>query len=91
MTPSPIRPAPYHPEQASFADLHDRLGEAVARLPVEALPRDRPGFGCTVRDIPPCPYVDMSAIERLEAIAAEARAEMGEERWQQYQAEWEGK
>ena len=68
--------------------LLDRLGEHIARLPVTALPKDRPGFGCSFRDIPPAPYVDMSAVERLEIIAADAREEMGEERWQQLQDEW---
>ena len=87
-------PAPYVPwteregGSASFADLHERLGESVARLPVDALPRDRPTFGCSFRDIPPVPYVDMSAVDRLQDIAADAREEMGLERWNQLQAEW---
>lgn len=74
-----------------LADLHDRLGEHVARLPIEAQPRDRPGFGCSFHDIPPTPYVDMSAIERLELVAAQARQEMGEERWNRLNSEWEAR
>jgi hypothetical protein len=75
-------------ERRSVPDLVEDLGEVVARLPVEALPRDRPSFGCSFRDIPPAPYVDMSAVERLEGIAADGRAEMGEDRWRQLQADW---
>lgn len=72
----------------SIADLHEELGEMVARLPNEALPRDRPKAGCSFRDIEPVAYVDMSAVERLEQYAADYRAEIGEERWAALNAEW---
>jgi len=32
--------------------------------------------------------IDHAALDRLETIAAEARAQMGEAKWAQYQAEW---
>lgn len=72
----------------SIADLHDRLGELVERLPGTALPRDRPGFGCSFNGIDPAPQVDMACADRLQLIAADARSEMGEERWAQLNADW---
>jgi hypothetical protein len=80
---------PYTERFGSISDLHERLGEAVARLPAECLPRDRPTIGCSFRDIPPVAYPDMGVVERLADIAAEARAEMGEEAWNALNAEWE--
>lgn len=37
---------------------------------------------------PPVTRVDMGALDRLSAFAAERRAEMGEERWAELQKEW---
>jgi hypothetical protein len=83
------RYTPYQERHGRSVDsLLDQLGEHVERLPVEALPRDRPGFGSSFRDIPSAPYVDMATVDRLELIAAEGRIEMGEERWAKLNAEW---
>jgi hypothetical protein len=79
---------PHDQRFGSIASLHEELGEMVARLPAEALPRDRPNFGCSFRDIPPARYPDMGIVERLEEWAADARLEIGEERWVELQKEW---
>jgi|TARA_R100000479_G_scaffold176487_1_gene131366 hypothetical protein len=75
----------------SLSDLHYALGKAL---------EDRPGVLITdqhKRDTDARPLeglsidcrVNMGCADRLQAFAAERREELGEERWQQLQAEWE--
>ena len=82
-TPYPLRHG-----SASIADLHRQLGEAVERLPADAKPRDRPNMGCHFEDIPPCRYVDMSAVDRLQDWASDHLASLSPERREQLNREW---
>lgn len=77
---------------SSISDLHYRLGKLVEQLPLQALPRDRPPTNAGrhyFEEIAPVPYVDMSAVDRLEAIARDYLASLSPERRDELQADWE--
>ena len=78
---------------SSLSELHYRLGKMVESRPGRVA-RTEPEAGAydsnerAFETIPMVRAVDMATAERLSRKAAEFRAEIGEDRWQQLQREW---
>ena len=81
-------------ELASASDLHHQLGKLVEDGPGFRIATDGSGNRIDTNrrcfeEIEPVRYVDMSAVDRLQEIAADHLATLSSERRAELQAEWE--